>query len=141
MNRVYWDTMVFIYFLEGHPDFGPRIQNLHKTMLRRGDRLCTSVFTIGEVLIGPRKRNDVEGLRSLKEFFSSSEVEILPFDVGAADRFSIIRATMRVTAPDGIHLATAAAAGVDLFVTNDERLLGLAIPGIRFFSDLDGRIA
>jgi predicted nucleic acid-binding protein len=133
--------MVFIYFLEGHPDFGTRVQNLHKTMLRRGDRLCTSVFTIGEVLIGPRKRNDVEGLRNLKEFFSCPEVEILPFDVSAADRFSIIRANLRVTPPDGIHLATAAAAGVDLFVTNDERLLKLSIPGIRFFSDLDGRIA
>jgi predicted nucleic acid-binding protein len=133
--------MVFIYLLEGHPDFGIRVRNLHKTMRRRGDQLCTSVFTIGEVLIGPRKQNDVEGLRILKDFFSSPEVEILPFDMEAADRFSMIRATERVSPPDGIHLATAAAANVDLFVTNDERLRKLTVPGIRFFCDLDGRIA
>jgi predicted nucleic acid-binding protein len=58
----------------------------------------------------------------------------------AADRYSLIRAETRVSQADGIHLATAAAAGVDLFITNDEKLQALAIPGIRFFADLDGKV-
>jgi predicted nucleic acid-binding protein len=109
-------------------------------MLRRGDILCTSIFTVGEVLTGPRKRNDVVGINGLKKFFYSKDVEILPFTIEAADRYSMIRAESRVSQADGIHLAAAAAAGVDLFVTNDEKLRSLAIPGIRFFADVDGKV-
>ena len=140
MNRVYWDSMLFIYLLEANPVFGERVQRLHEAMLRRGDILCTSIFTVGEVLTGPRKRNDAAGISGLKKFFGSKEVEILPFTIEAADRYSMIRAEARVRQADGIHLATAAAAGVDVFVTNDGELRKLVIPGIRFFADLDGKM-
>ncbi len=140
MNRVYWDSMLFIYLLDANPVFGERVQRLHEAMLRRGDILCTSIFTVGEVLTGPRKRNDAAGISGLKRFFRSKEVEILPFAIEAADRYSMIRAEARVSQADGIHLATAAAAGVDVFVTNDGELRKLVIPGIRFFADLDGKM-
>ena len=140
MNRVYWDSMLFIYLLEANPDFGERVQQMHEAMLRRGDILCTGIFTVGEVLTGPRKRNDVAGINGLKKFFASKDVEILPFTIEAADRYSMIRAELRVSQADGIHLATAAAAGVDLFVTNDDKLQKLVIPGIRFFANLDGKV-
>jgi predicted nucleic acid-binding protein len=52
----------------------------------------------------------------------------------------MIRAETRVRQADGIHLATAAAAGVDLFVTNDDKLQKLVISGIRFFADVDGKV-
>lgn len=140
MNRVYWDSMLFIYLLEANPVFGERVKRLHAAMVRRGDTLCTSIFTVGEVLTGPRMRNDVAGISGLKKFFGSNEVEILPFAIEAADRYSMIRAETRVRQADGIHLATAAAAGVDLFVTNDDKLQKLVISGIRFFADVDGKV-
>jgi predicted nucleic acid-binding protein len=140
MNRVYWDSMLFIYLLEANPVFGERVQRMHEAMLRRGDILCTSVFTVGEVLTGPRKLNDAAGIGGLKRFFGSKEVEVLPFTLEAADRYSMIRAEMRVSQADGIHLATAAAAGVDLFVTNDGDLQKLVISGIRFFANIDGKV-
>jgi predicted nucleic acid-binding protein len=132
--------MLFIYLLEANPAFGGRVQRLHEAMLRRGDILCTSIFTVGEVLTGPRRRNDVAGINGLKKFFGGKEVELLPFTIEAADRYSVIRAETRISQADGIHLATAAAAGVDAFVTNDDKLRKLVIPGIRFFSDLDGKV-
>ena len=140
MNRVYWDSMLFIYLLEANPVFEERVRRLHEGMLRRGDILCTSIFTVGEVLTGPRKRNDAAGVNGLKKFFASKDVEILPFAIEAADRYSMIRADTRVSQADGIHLATAAASGVDLFVTNDGELRKLKIQGIRFFADLDGKL-
>ena len=140
MNRVYWDSMIFIYLLEANPHFGARAQRLHEAMLRRGDILCTSAFTVGEVLTGPRKLKDHAGVKALKSFFGSNEVEVLPFSLEAADRYSIIRAETRVRQADGIHLASAAAAGVDLFITNDDKLGILSIPGIRYFADLDGKL-
>jgi predicted nucleic acid-binding protein len=132
--------MLFIYLLEANPTFGPRVQRLYEEMLRRGDTLCTGVFTIGEVLTGPRKRNDRPGIVALKKFFSGKDIEVLPFNLEAADRYGMIRATMRVGQADAIHLATAAAAGIDLFITNDSALRKLTVPGIRFFADLDGRV-
>jgi predicted nucleic acid-binding protein len=132
--------MLFIYLLEANPVFGERVQRMHEAMLRRGDMLCTSVFTVGEVLTGPRKLNDDAGIGGLKKFFGSKEVEILPFSLEAADRYSMIRAEARVSQADAIHLATAAAAGVDLFVTNDDELRKRVISGIRFFADIDGKV-
>lgn len=140
MNRVYWDSMLFIYLLEANPKFGRRVQRMHEAMLRRGDILCTSIFTVSEVLTGPRMRNDVAGISTLKRFFGSKDIEILPFTIEAADRYSMIRAETRVRQADAIHLATAAAAGVDLFVTNDDKLQKLVISGIRFFADVDGKV-
>jgi hypothetical protein len=52
----------------------------------------------------------------------------------------MIRADTRVSQADGIHLATAAASKVDLFITNDGELRKLKIQGIRFFADLDGKL-
>ena len=69
MNRVYWDSMLFIYLLEANPVFGERVQRMHEAMLRRGDMLCTSVFTVGEVLTGPRKLNDARGNQRVEEVF------------------------------------------------------------------------
>jgi predicted nucleic acid-binding protein len=132
--------MLFVYLLEANPVFGKRVQRMNEAMLRRGDILCTSTFTVGEVLTGPRKRNDTVGINGLKKFFGGNDVEILPFNLEAADRYSMIRAEKRVSQADGIHLATAASAGVDLFVTNDEDLQKLVIPGIRFFANVDGKM-
>jgi hypothetical protein len=59
-------------------------------------------------------------------------VEVLPFTERTADRYSMIRSANRVSQADGIHLASAAEAGVDLFF--------LSIPGIKFFADLQGKV-
>lgn len=141
MNRVYWDSMLFIYLLEANPAFAKRTFNLYQTMTRRGDVLCTSIFAVGEVLTGPRIRNDLPGIDGIRKFFAGGNVELLPFNYEVAERYSTVRATCRVTQADAIHLAAAAVAGVELFVTNDARLRKLLIPGIRFFADIDGRIA
>lgn len=39
--------------------------------------------------------------------------------------------------PDAIQLACAAQVGVDLFITNDDRLSRLTIPGIQFLVPLE----
>jgi predicted nucleic acid-binding protein len=132
--------MLFIYLLEANPAFAKRVETLHKRILRRGDRLCASVFTIGEALTGPRKRNDTAGIKGIKGFFDSEEVEVLPFNRDAADRYSMIRAGSRISQADAINLAAASAAGVDVFVTNDKALHPLSITGIRFMMDLDGKV-
>lgn len=140
MSRIYWDTMLFVYWTEGNPDFGPRMKEIRRAMLDRGDELCTSIFTVGELLTGPRKRGDEQLVQRLIRLFKSDELTLLPFTLETGDSYSRIRAQSNVQPADAIHLATAAEAGVDLFLTNDRKLQTLHIPDIHFISGLEGRV-
>jgi uncharacterized protein len=140
VSRIYWDSMLFVYMIEANPVFGAQTRSILNEMILRGDTLCTSVFSIGEVLTGPRKRGSQSTVDAMKRFFASGNVEVLPFTKEAADRYSIIRAANRVGQADGIHLATAALAGADVFITNDAKLLRLQIPGIQFIVGLDTQL-
>ncbi|HXR97482.1 MAG TPA: PIN domain-containing protein [Terriglobales bacterium] len=132
MLRVYWDSMLFIYWLEGHPEFGPVMREIFGGMQRRGDRLCTSIVTVGEVLAGLTARQ-----AAIKTYFRGSELDVLPFSFAAAEGFADLRRGYRLPSPDCIHLATAADAGVDVFLTNDKRLTKLNLPGIGIISGLN----
>jgi predicted nucleic acid-binding protein len=138
VSIIYWDSMMFIYLIEGNPLFAPRVERFQRQMENRDDTLVTSVFTLGEVLIGPRKAGDINGVSAIKSFFSSGRISILPFDMATADRYSAVRSMCKVSPSDGIHLATASLAGVHAFVTNDLDLRKLVVPGIGFMMDLDG---
>jgi predicted nucleic acid-binding protein len=140
MSRIYWDTLLFIYMIEGDPQFGAKVRRISKRMRERGDTLCTSVFAFAEVLTGAVKGGEPELARDLRSYFRSHELELLPFTADMAERFAEIRGKNNLSEVDTIHLATAAHAGVDLFLTNDKRLHRLIIPGISFIAGLDGTI-
>jgi predicted nucleic acid-binding protein len=138
MSRVYWDSMLFIYLFEENPSFIARTREILSGLNRRGDTLCTSVFTLGEVLIGPRKAGFLDEVNRTRDFFlKSGRIELIPFTDSTADRYSAIRARTSVKAADAIHLACAAESGVELFITHDKSLQKLAIPGIHFITGLD----
>ncbi len=61
---------------------------------------------------------------------------ILAFDVSCAPRYAAIRSDRGIKAPDAIQLACAAAAGVDLFITNDDRLSRKHVPDVKFITSL-----
>ncbi len=136
MSRIYWDTMLFIYWLEDTPGYGEQIVSIYQSMLDRGDVLCASTFSLAELLVGPRKKGDFDLETRIIEFFESRDVQVLPFDTAAAKQFARIRASEKVSPADAIHLACAATAGVDLFLTNDAAVRRLFIPGIHFIDDL-----
>jgi predicted nucleic acid-binding protein len=137
LSRIYWDSMLFIYWLEDHPIHAARMNQIHDRMEARGDQLCTSVFTIGEVLAGLYKRKALEIAAQIREAFRSPQIELISFTAETADGYARIRANHPVSPADSIHLASAAHAGVDLFLTNDHRLQSLAIPGIHFIAGMD----
>jgi predicted nucleic acid-binding protein len=137
MSRVYWDSMIFVYVIERNPDYLPLVTAVHNAMKRRMDTLCTSIFTVGEVLAGPRKAGSQSGADRVRNYFSGGTVSILPFTFETAEQFSLIRAWTGVSPADAIHLAAAATAGVDIFLTNDRKLLPLKIPGISLIANLE----
>jgi uncharacterized protein len=137
MSRIYWDTMLFIYWLEDHPIHAKRVKHILAKMEERQDQLCTSSFAVGEVLVGPYKARAMAAAKQIREFFASSFVEVIPYTLETADRYARIRADLGVSPADAIHLACAAQANTDLFLTNDNGLTSKVIPGIQFIAGMD----
>jgi uncharacterized protein len=140
MSRIYWDTMLFVYWIEDHPRYAKLVRQLLLKMEKRQDQLCTSSFAVGEALVGPGKAGDREASTKMLNVFRSTFVEVIPFGLEAAEHYANIRANQSLSPPDAIHLACAAAARIDLFLTNDNDLIGKVIPGIQFIAGLDSNI-
>jgi len=141
MSRIYWDTMLFIYWLEENPDFGKRVDAVWSRMQKRNDQLITGALALGEVLASAYKREtDRQRIQDLRAAFESAVSEVVPFTAEAADLFGQIKGSWRIPSADAIHLACAATAGTDLFLTNDKNLIGRVIPGIQFIAGLDSNI-
>jgi predicted nucleic acid-binding protein len=138
MSRVFWDTNLFIYLFEDYGALSNAVVRLRSKMLERGDQLLTSTLTLGEILVKPTERNDPE-LCGKYERAISAAATMIAFEVKAAKVYAALRGERSLKAPDAIQLACAASAGVDLFITNDERLQGKHVDGIQFIVPL-GRV-
>lgn len=134
MTRVFWDTNLFVYLLEGG-EFAARVKQVRTRMLERGDQLLTSALTLGELLVKPLEKGDA-ALRD-HEAAIRQVATILPFDADCAARYAAIRTDRSIKAPDAIQLACAAAAAVDLFITNDDRLSRKHVPDVKFITSLE----
>ena len=137
MARVFWDTNLFIYLFEHNAEWSSRVIEFRKRMLQRRDELLTSYLTIGEALTKPREAGDSHLEKRYLTFFGSGRMELIPFEVEAARRYADIRSRERIRPADAIQLACAAAAKTDLFVTNDNRLAGMVVPGVTFITGIE----
>jgi len=137
LAKIFWDTNLFVYLFENHAVFGDRVVMIRQAMLRRQDSLLTSALTVGEILVKPIQSNRQDLVSRYQDFFQRPGISIVPFDLEAASIFATIRQDKKIRPPDAIQMACAAAAGTDLFITNDDRLSKLHVPGIHFISSLD----
>lgn len=135
MSRICWDTMLFIYLLEGHPQHSARVRHLLKRAYERGDSLHCSYLTLGEIMAGVGPSAEAQKLSVIQISLREMGFRFLPFDEGAVLPFSRMRAKEKIKAADAIHLACAASAGIDLLLTADKQLLKLHVPGIQFIAD------
>lgn len=136
MSRIFWDTNLFIYLLEQNEQFSAITKELRTKMLMRGDQLLTSTITLGEILIKPTRAGDEERCRKYERAISLAAI-LVPFDVKAAKFYASIKSSRSVQASDAVQLSCAASAGVDLFITNDDRLRNQQVPGVQFIVPLE----
>ncbi len=136
MSRIFWDTNLFVYLFEGSGEPAARVVELRQRMLDRQDQLVTSALSLGELLVKPFQVGDEARAQRYLRAITSSAV-VIPFGEEAAPHYARIRLDRSVRPPDAIQLACAAAAGVDLFITNDERLSRRSVPGVQFVTSLE----
>jgi predicted nucleic acid-binding protein len=137
MARIFWDSNLFIYLFEKNAEWSPRVVQFRQRMLQRRDDLLTSCLTVGEVLTKPKELGNATLEKAYLNFFSGESVELVAFNLDAAKIYGDIRRRERVRPADAIQLACAAAAGTDLFVTNDDRLSKLVVSGVTFVTGID----
>ena len=137
MSRIFWDTNLFIYLLEKNGPFSERVFTLRERMIERGDELCTSTMTLGEILVWPLRQGHSDIAQAYEEALSPPATTVLAFDRPCARRYAQIRQDRSIQAPDAIQLACAAQGRCDMFITNDDRLSRKVAPGIQFIVSLE----
>lgn len=127
--------MLFIYMFEDNARFAPRVDSIYASHQSRGDLLFTSYLALGEVLAGVYKLAP-ERASDIKEMFAETKFKLLPFDAECAEPFGRLR-SQNISSSDALHLATASATGIDMFLTGDKRLQKIHVPGIKFIADIE----
>lgn len=140
MSRIFWDTMLFIYLLEENPSHSGRVLELLTRARKRGDSLFTSYLALGEIVAGAEKSSASMKESIVRGAMREMGFTCLPFDAGAVGPFSILRSRNKLKVADSIHLASAASAGIDLFLTGDRELAKIDIPGIQFIADFNNPV-
>ena len=110
-------------------------------MRERDDQLITGALALGEVLAGAYRRGaDRQRIQEVRTAFEGAVSEVIPFTAGSADLFGQIKGSWKIPPAGAIHLACAASANTDLFLTNDKNLVGKFVPGIQFIASLDTQL-
>ena len=128
-GKVFWDTNLLIYWIEQTAPWYVKVDALVRWQHARSAKTVTSSLSLAELLVRPVS----EGEHVLADHYWKliTQMGCLSFGPAEAMRFAEIRSSHpEVKPPDAIQLACAAQAGVDLFLTNDERLARVRVKGI-----------
>jgi predicted nucleic acid-binding protein len=111
------DSAPVIYFLEGHPKFGPRFKPLFEAHESGRLRFAVTTITIAEVLTGPLQAGDDALARRYRAILESWQPVAL--DVDIAESAARLRASLRLTLADAVQAASALAINAAALVTHD----------------------
>ncbi len=118
------DTNIFIYAIEGYPEYQSILTSLFSLFDEGTYSAVTSELTLAEVLIKPMKENKKEIQQLYEELLRPSDV----LTISTIDRQILIDAAKirassdTILLPDAIHLASARNQNCSSFITNDKRL-------------------
>jgi predicted nucleic acid-binding protein len=136
-GRVYLDTNIFIYALEGYPAFRPILTTLFNALDRGELTAVTSELTLAEVLVKPLLDRHAERQAAyLQVLRPSTSLQVVPVSRDILLAAARLRADANLKLPDAIHAATAQLTSCDQFLTNDARLTSFRGLAIRQLSEL-----
>jgi predicted nucleic acid-binding protein len=124
------DTVIFIYFIEEHPQFLRVIEPLFREVDEGRVELITSALTLLEVLVVPYRTGDhLLAARYESILTRSRGVRIADISRDHLRAAAQLRAKTGVKTPDSLQLVAALSAGCTAFLTNDRELP--TVPGLR----------
>ena len=120
--RVYLDSVIPIYYLEGAATYKARATARLGALWAAGDTLVVSDLVRLECRLLPTRLGDAVRLADFDNFFAQPNIVFATFTRAVFDRATRILATHPFKLADALHLAAAAEAGCDRFLTNNSRL-------------------
>ena len=129
-SRIYLDTNVWIYALEGYAAYAATLTTLFARIDAGELTAITSQLTLAEVLVKPFADDNV-ALQQLyiEALQARPTLRIVPVTrdiLIAAARLRAQHTALKM--PDALHAATALAEGTQIFISNDARFV--AVPGL-----------
>ena len=120
------DTTPLIYFTEPNLEYIEIVRPFFQAISNKEIEVVTSIVTLLEVLVIPKRNNDTEVAQKYRGFLLEEDnVTTYLLDQDIAEEAARIRAFYTLRTPDAIQLATAIYAGASFFITNDTRLPSL----------------
>lgn len=117
--RIGLDTAPIIYYVEEQQHYFPRSFAFFERIARGELRGYSSVLTLTETLTHPRRMGNEATIRAYQTLLLDSEnLSLLDVNAAIADTADL-RARHNLRTPDAIQIATALAAGCEVFLTND----------------------
>ena len=127
-ERIYLDTNIIIYAMEGYPEYVSSLSSLFAAIDEGKLVAVTSELTLAESLVKPMM-DDNAHLQNiyLESIQSSDSLSVIPVNRQILIEAARLRAKSdMLNLPDTIHLATAHVHQCDFFLTNDKRLKALS---------------
>jgi predicted nucleic acid-binding protein len=120
VTRLFLDTAPVIYYVERHPTYTARVDEIFDRIDAGNPRAVTSAVTLAECLVHPLRL----GLTQVQQDYTDlivagANVTFMPLDDAIARRAAELRAHYNLALGDAFQVAAALAAGGDAFLTND----------------------
>ena len=124
--KVYPDTCILIYLVEGHATLAPSIDQRMRAVGQAWPTLVFTELTRMECRVKPLRSSSQLLLAGYERVFSTPGYFFEPMTRAVFELATQLRADHGLKTPDAVHLAAALNAHCDEFWTNDLRLANAA---------------
>lgn len=101
-KKVYLDTNCFIYFLEQHPDFSPRVLPIFAEAMNGQYQIMTSELTLAELLVRLYQLQCTDIATTYRKFLTDTDLMLLcPISLNILDKAANIRAEYKTALKAG----------------------------------------
>ena len=121
--RIYLDSCVIIYLVEGRQPFERRVAaRLAQLRIGTTPLVLTSRLSRLECRTRPLREGNTALLADYETFFAPADLRLIEISAAVVERATDLRARYGFKTPDALHLATAIEERADLFLTGDGAL-------------------
>ncbi len=126
-GRLLVDSAPIIYYLEDHPEFSARYENIFVGAEAGDYELAITTVTLVEVLTGPLRQGNEKLAETYRQALTSPPSwRVIDLTPTIAHRAARIRGVTRLRTPDAIQLASALEISCMGLVTQDRDFRGLS---------------
>jgi uncharacterized protein len=119
-KRVYFDTSIIIYLMEGYAAFEASLEAIRQSIPGGETTIFTSELPLFEALAAPFRANDSRLAHRYRQFLEDmSTFQLVPTTREIYVHASLYRAQINLKPADAIHIATAMERRCSLFLSND----------------------